>query len=193
MKIKTALLAAAALAVGATGGAAAQEKSTLQVVRGCGFLNCQVAQPGPGFYRPDDTGDRSGHDVAFCRAVAAAVLGDASKVEFQSVSSQARFTSLADGESDMLSRTATWTAAPSLASISPPSPSMTVRDFWSKRGAPSSPSACSRRPTWRKWRAAGCRPCRGAVRSGGSHGPRFLEDDKPDRDVPGPEADEQRR
>ncbi|MGZ0187812.1 MAG: transporter substrate-binding domain-containing protein, partial [Alphaproteobacteria bacterium] len=49
-------------------------------------------------------------DVDVCRAVAAAVLGDPSKIEYQSVTNQVRFTSLANGESDMLSRTTTWTA-----------------------------------------------------------------------------------
>lgn len=110
MKLKTTFLAAAALAVGATSGAYAQDKTTAQVVKDRGFMNCQVGQPTPGFYRLDDKGNWDGHDVAFCRAVAAAVLGDSSKIEFQSVTSQVRFTSLANGESDMLSRTTTWTA-----------------------------------------------------------------------------------
>lgn len=110
MKLKTTLLAAAALAVGATSGAMAQEKSTLEVVKERGYLNCQVGQPSPGFYRLDDKGQWSGHDVSFCRAVAAAIFGDPGKIEFQSVTSQVRFTSLANGESDMLSRTTTWTA-----------------------------------------------------------------------------------
>jgi len=109
MKFKTTLLAAAALAVGATSGAMAQEKSTLEVVKERGYLNCQVGQPSPGFYRLDDKGQWSGHDVSFCRAVAAAIFGDPTKIEFQSVTSQVRFTSLANGESDMLSRTTTWT------------------------------------------------------------------------------------
>lgn len=110
MKLRTTLLAAAAIAVGGASGAMAQEKSTLEVVKERGFLNCQVGQPNPGFYRLDDKGAWSGHDVAFCRAVAAAIFGDPQKVEFQSVTSQVRFTSLANGESDMLSRTTTWTA-----------------------------------------------------------------------------------
>lgn len=108
MKLKTTFLAAAAFAVGAV-GAQAQEKSTLEIVKERGFLNCQVGQPSPGFYKLDDTGAWSGHDVAFCRAVAAAIFGDPTKIEFQSVTSQVRFTSLANGESDMLSRTTTWT------------------------------------------------------------------------------------
>jgi len=109
MKAKLTLLAAAAMAVGATTGAVAQDKSTLEVVKERGYLNCQVGQPNPGFYRLDDKGNWSGHDVAFCRAVAAAIFGDPSKIEFQSVTSQVRFTALANGESDLLSRTTTWT------------------------------------------------------------------------------------
>ena len=110
MKFKHTVMAAAALAVGAATTAQAQDKSTLQVVQDRGYMNCQVGQPNPGFYNLDSNGNWSGHDVAFCRAVAAAVLGDPSKIEFQSVTSQVRFTSLANGESDMLSRTTTWTA-----------------------------------------------------------------------------------
>ena len=88
MKLKHTVMAAAALAVGATTSAQAQDKSTLQVVQDRGYMNCQVGQPNPGFYNLDATGNWSGHDVAFCRAVAAAVLGDPSKIEFQSVTSQ---------------------------------------------------------------------------------------------------------
>ncbi len=110
MKLKLTLIAAAALAAGAATGAMAQGKSTLEVVKERGFLNCQVGQPSPGFYNLDEKGAWSGHDVSFCRAVAAAVLGDPNKIEFQSVTSQVRFTALANGESDMLSRTTTWTA-----------------------------------------------------------------------------------
>lgn len=109
MKLKTTLLAATALAVSAAAGTFAQAQSTLEVVKERGFLNCQVGQPNPGFYRLDEKGNWSGHDVAFCRAVSAAIFGDPNKVEFQSVTSQVRFTSLANGESDMLSRTTTWT------------------------------------------------------------------------------------
>ncbi|MEL6312329.1 MAG: amino acid ABC transporter substrate-binding protein, partial [Pseudomonadota bacterium] len=50
-----------------------------------------------------------GFDVAFCRAVAAAVLGDPSAIEFVALTGKTRFTALASGEIDMLSRNTTWT------------------------------------------------------------------------------------
>jgi len=91
-----------------TAGTAAAQ-STLEQIKARGHLRCQVGIPSPGFYRLDQNGTWSGSDVSICRAVATAVFGDPSKVEFQSVTSAVRFTALANGESDMLSRTATWT------------------------------------------------------------------------------------
>jgi len=96
----------AAMAVGAT---AASAESTLDIVKARGNLRCQVGQPSPGFYNLDSSGNWYGLDVSVCQAVAAAIFGDKSKLEIQSVSTQARFTALANGESDLLSRTATWT------------------------------------------------------------------------------------
>ncbi|MEO1092881.1 MAG: amino acid ABC transporter substrate-binding protein [Pseudomonadota bacterium] len=103
------LAAVAAFGVlGIAGGADAQE--TLNVVKERGHLNCQVGLPTPGFYALADDGTWSGIDVDICRAVSAAVFGEPDNVEYQSVTSAVRFTSLANGESDMLSRTTTWTA-----------------------------------------------------------------------------------
>jgi general L-amino acid transport system substrate-binding protein len=82
---------------------------TLDLVMKRGHLRCQVGTPSPGFYQLAADGSWSGSDVSVCRAVAAAIFGDPQKVEFQSVTSAVRFTALANGESDMLSRTATWT------------------------------------------------------------------------------------
>jgi|TARA_A100001037_G_scaffold282132_1_gene286461 general L-amino acid transport system substrate-binding protein len=87
----------------------AMAESTLEMVKKRGHLRCQVGQPTPGFYNLKADGTWVGSDVSICRAVAAAIFGDPQKVEFQSVSSTVRFTALANGESDMLSRTATWT------------------------------------------------------------------------------------
>jgi general L-amino acid transport system substrate-binding protein len=98
--------AAGLLLVGAAGASA---ESTLEIVKKRGHLRCQVGQPSPGFYNLDAKGDWYGSDVSVCQAVAAAIFGDKSKLEIQSVSSQVRFTALANGESDLLSRTATWT------------------------------------------------------------------------------------
>ena len=106
-KLLTSVVAVSALF--ALGAAGASAQSTLDIVKKRGYLRCQVGQPSPGFYNLDSEGNWYGSDVSICRAVAAAVFGDATKVEFQSVSTQARFTALANGESDMLSRTATWT------------------------------------------------------------------------------------
>ena len=98
--------AAALLFAGATSASA---ESTLDIVKKRGHLRCQVGPPSAGYYNLDAKGDWYGLDVATCHAVAAAVFGDKNKLEIQSVSSQARFTALANGESDLLSRTATWT------------------------------------------------------------------------------------
>ena len=72
-------------------------------------LNCGVSQGLPGFSSPDDRGNWSGIDVDICRAVAAAVLGDADKVSYIPLSAQNRFTVLQAGEVDLLSRNTTWT------------------------------------------------------------------------------------
>ena len=103
----TSFAAAAALAVSGAGVASAE--STLEIVKERGHLRCQVGPPSPGYYNLDSEGNWYGLDVSVCEAVAAAIFGDKTKMEIQSVSSQARFTALANGESDMLSRTATWT------------------------------------------------------------------------------------
>jgi general L-amino acid transport system substrate-binding protein len=63
----------------------------------------------PGFAQPDAEGVWQGFDVAVCRAVAAAVLGDGSAVEFVPTTGKTRFTALASGEIDMLARNTTWT------------------------------------------------------------------------------------
>jgi len=110
MKITTLFASVTAVAAMTFAGAtAASAASTLEIVKERGFLRCQVGTPGPGFYNLDSNGDWYGSDVSICQAVAAAIFGSKDKLEIQSVSSQVRFTALANGESDMLSRTATWT------------------------------------------------------------------------------------
>ena len=110
MKLTTLFASATAVAAMTLAGAtAAQAASTLEIVKERGFLRCQVGPPTPGFYNLDANGDWYGSDVAICQAVAAAIFGSKDKLEIQSVSSQVRFTALANGESDLLSRTATWT------------------------------------------------------------------------------------
>ncbi len=107
--VKALTLAASAVALMAAGSVGASAESTLDIVKKRGHLRCQVGTPSPGFYNLDASGNWYGSDVSICQAVAAAIFGDKSKVEIQSVSSQVRFTALANGESDLLSRTATWT------------------------------------------------------------------------------------
>ncbi|MDZ5646689.1 transporter substrate-binding domain-containing protein [Nitrospirillum sp. BR 11828] len=82
---------------------------TLDQVRQRGVLRCGVNTGLPGFGTPDSNGEWSGLDVDVCRAVAAAVLGDARKVQFIPLGSRQRFSSLAAGEIDLLSRNTTWT------------------------------------------------------------------------------------
>lgn len=99
-----------ALAVGLlVGAAAAQAGATFDAVKAKGEVACGVTQGLPGFSSPDAKGDWRGIDADFCRAVAAAVLGDAAKVKFVPLSSKQRFTALQSGEVDILSRVTTWT------------------------------------------------------------------------------------
>ena len=83
--------------------------STLDVVKERGVLKCGSNTGLAGFGLPNDAGVWEGIDVDVCRAVAAAVFGDASKVEFVPTTSKVRFTVLQSGEVDMLSRNTTWT------------------------------------------------------------------------------------
>ncbi|GFE65144.1 amino acid ABC transporter substrate-binding protein [Litoreibacter roseus] len=97
-----------ALAV-AGAAATASAAATLDEVKSRGKLNCGVTTGVPGFAEPDANGEWQGFDVAVCRAVAAAVLGDSTAVEFVPTTGKTRFTALASGEIDMLARNTTWT------------------------------------------------------------------------------------
>jgi len=97
---------------GATDGdesPAAASGSRLDVVKERGTLVCGVDGGIPGFSFVDESGTYSGLDVDVCKAVAAAVLGDPEAVEYRRLDSTERFTALAGGEVDMLSRNTTWT------------------------------------------------------------------------------------
>lgn len=110
MKFKILFASVAAFAAMSVAGANVHSaESTLDIVKKRGHLRCQVGPASPGFYNLDANGDWYGSDVSICQAVAAAIFGSKKKLEIQSVSSQVRFTALANGESDLLSRTATWT------------------------------------------------------------------------------------
>jgi len=91
-----------------SGGALAQQ-STLDAVKSKGFVQCGVNTGLAGFSQPDSKGVWKGIDVDICRAVAAAVLGDANKVRYTPLTAQQRFTALQSGEVDILSRNTTWT------------------------------------------------------------------------------------
>ena len=93
--------------------AAGASAATLDDVKARGTLNCGVTTGVPGFAEPDANGVWQGFDVAVCRAVAAAVLGDAEAVTFVPTTGKTRFTALASGEIDVLARNTTWTARPS--------------------------------------------------------------------------------
>jgi general L-amino acid transport system substrate-binding protein len=96
-----------ALAAGLSTQAATAQ--TLKTVKDRGMLSCGVSQGLPGFSSPDDKGNWTGLDVDVCRAIAAAVFNDPSKVKFVPLSAKDRFTALQSGEVDLLSRTTTWT------------------------------------------------------------------------------------
>jgi len=90
---------------------AAQSASaqTLQTVKDRGILNCGANGTLAGFGLPDAQGNWTGLDVDVCRAIAAAIFNDASKVKFVPLSAKDRFTALQSGEVDLLVRNTTWT------------------------------------------------------------------------------------
>jgi general L-amino acid transport system substrate-binding protein len=105
--VRAAACAVAAL-VAMSGAATAQQK-VLEAVKQKGQLSCGVHTGLPGFGAADDKGVWKGLDVDYCRAVAAAVLGDGSKVKFVPTTPKERFTALNSGEIDVLIRSTTWT------------------------------------------------------------------------------------
>ena len=96
--------------IGTAGVAAAQTK-TLDTVKQRGSLTCGVNIGLAGFSQPDDKGNWTGLDVDYCKAIAAAVLGDANKVKYVPTTAKERFTALQSGEIDVLIRNTTWTTA----------------------------------------------------------------------------------
>ncbi|MDE1314158.1 amino acid ABC transporter substrate-binding protein [Vibrio aestuarianus] len=98
---------AASTAMMATTASAAD--STLDKVLSQGVLTCGVSTGLPGFSNPNSKGEWEGIDVEYCQALAAAVLGDKSKVKYVPLTAKERFTALQSGEIDVLSRNTTWT------------------------------------------------------------------------------------
>ena len=107
MRLKSTLIASAAvIAMGVVSGAQA---GTLEDVQSRGTLRCVVSTGIAGFAQPDANGVWGGFDIDFCRATAAAVLGDASKIEAVTSTGKTRFTKLNAGEGDVLWRNTTIT------------------------------------------------------------------------------------
>lgn len=98
-----------AVALAAVVSTNVQAGSTLDGVKAKGFVQCGVSTGLPGFSTVDDKGNWNGLDVDVCRAAAAAVFGDSSKVKFTPLTAKERFTALQSGEIDMLSRNTTYT------------------------------------------------------------------------------------
>jgi general L-amino acid transport system substrate-binding protein len=82
---------------------------TLDAVKARGQLICGTAADTAGFSLPDSKGQMQGIDAEGCRALAAAIFGDPSKVKFAPLTTQNRFTALQSGEVDLLIRETTWT------------------------------------------------------------------------------------
>src|ERR1700723_4452176 len=87
----------------------AAQAQTLKTVTDRGMVSCGVSQGLPGFSAPDDKGNWTGIDVDVCRAIAAAIFNDPTKVKFVPLTAKDRFTALQSGEIDVLSRNTTWT------------------------------------------------------------------------------------
>jgi general L-amino acid transport system substrate-binding protein len=92
-------------------GVSQEAGGLLQEVQSRGTLRCGVNDAVPGFGFTGEDGEPQGFDIDFCRAVAAAVLGDAEAVEFTTLTAEQRFTALQSGEIDVLIRNTTWTAS----------------------------------------------------------------------------------
>jgi general L-amino acid transport system substrate-binding protein len=111
MRSRTLSLLAAAAVFSALAAGGAQAQSTQEAVARKGYVQCGVNVGLAGFSQPDSKGVWRGIDVDVCRAVAAAMFGDASKVRYTPLTAQQRFTALQSGEVDILSRNTTWTLA----------------------------------------------------------------------------------
>lgn len=105
--MKKTVIYGAVTAIGLAATAASAD--TLADIKARGELNCGTNTGLAGFAAPDANGNWQGFDVAICRAVAAAVLGDPAKVKFEALTGQTRFSALSSGLIDLLVRNTTWT------------------------------------------------------------------------------------
>jgi general L-amino acid transport system substrate-binding protein len=106
MKKIAALIALAVIVVAQSASA-----QTLKAVKDRGMLNCGANGTLAGFGLPDAQGNWTGLDVDLCRAIAAAIFNDVTKVKFVPLSAKDRFTALQSGEVDVLVRNTTWTSS----------------------------------------------------------------------------------
>jgi general L-amino acid transport system substrate-binding protein len=106
MRLATTMIAGGAVLTFALGASAGE---TLDSVKAKGFVQCGVSTGLAGFSNPDDAGNWSGLDVDVCKAMAAAIFGDADAVKYTPLTAKERFTALQSGEVDVLSRNTTWT------------------------------------------------------------------------------------
>ena len=107
--IKKNTFAIAAIATGLLFAGTAQAGATFDAVKKKGFVQCGVSTGLPGFSAADDKGNWKGIDVDVCRAIAAAMFGDANKIKYSPLNAKERLTALQSGEIDVLSRNTTWT------------------------------------------------------------------------------------
>ena len=107
--MRKAVMVLLALSIALAGSAMAQGK--LAEIQQRGALRCGVNATLPGFGVVDADGNFSGFDVDFCKAIAAAVLGDANAVEYRPLTAGERFTAVQSGEVDVLIRNTTWTSS----------------------------------------------------------------------------------
>ena len=110
MRLSILLAGIAALGLRATQEARAG--ATLDNIKQKGFVQCGVNVSGlPGFAEVDANNNWKGMDIDLCRAVAAALFGDATKVKYTPLNAKERFTALQSGEIDVLSRNTTWSSS----------------------------------------------------------------------------------
>ena len=98
-----------AIAAAATFMAGTASAATLDDVKAKGFIQCGITTGLAGFAAPNDKGVWEGFDVDFCRAMSAAIFGDANKLKYTPTTAKERFTALQSGEIDVLARNTTWT------------------------------------------------------------------------------------
>ena len=109
MKKLISITAGAATLISTLVSGATMAATTLESVKDRGHLQCGVTTGLPGFSQPDEKGNWTGLDVDTCRAIAAAVFGNAEAVEFTPLTAKERLTALQSGEIDVLARNTTWT------------------------------------------------------------------------------------